>query len=410
MDLTCEHNLSPEEMTKALRGLAEAEGISEELSKALRRSSVDLTPKVPADPFARRIYEQMMAAFEKAAADTMIGLGLRKSTAPITVDQIQTLTQAIIDRYGFIAAQLQSDYTPDPMQLERWKRLGLVPADITPETFAASVPAEMRMIRNAFVMGRLADAVEHGTSFEEALRLALSLPLKKPDMAAVAIAEQQTAMYITDNAADLATKIGQLAIKKRNEAIRQMAIDYHAGRLKRTVRDEELKQDEEIPERYAENWQDFASELHHAMEDKTRDWQRVAYTELTDAQRQGAAFSKMNEQGPDTLVYRRPLPSACPHCKHAFLEADGVTPKIFKLFELISNGNNIGRKPMPISGGKVINSTRSDGQETMRPVAGTMHPFCACSPIYTVHGAEHWLTKEQHQEIARHRDKKQENN
>lgn len=395
MDLTCEHNLSPEEMTKALRGLAEAEGISEELSKALRRSSVDLTPKVPADPFARRIYEQMMAAFEKAAADIeryARGQMLKKSVTAITPQQTAALTQAITDRYGFIAAQLQGDYLPDPMQLERWKQLGLVPIDITPETFAASVPAEMRMIRNAFVMGRLADAVEQGTSFEEALRLALSLPLKKPDMAAMAIAEQQTAMYITDNAADLATKIGQLAIKKRNDAIRQMAIDYHAGRLKRTVRDEELKQDEEIPERYAENWQEFASELRQAMDDKARDWQRVAYTETVTAQQNGRAHQLLSESGPDTLVYKMPLPTACAQCRHAYLEEDGFTPKIFRLSDLLHNGDNIGRKPHPTRGGKVVPGGRPDGAETMKPVSGTMHPFCACR-LYRYTGHERWARK-----------------
>lgn len=307
----------------------------------------------------------------------------------MTHDQILQLQRAIEDRYGFIAAQLQCDYTPDPMQLERWKRLGLVPADITPETFAASVPAEMRMIRNAFVMGRLADAVEQGTSFEEALRLALSLPLKKPDMAAVAIAEQQTAMYITDNAADLATKIGQLAIKKRNEAIRQMAIDYHAGRLKRTVRDEELKQDEEIPERYAENWQQFKSELHQTMTDKSRDWSRVAYTELVTAQETGKAYKILEDYGSDALVYKRTLPTACPQCVHAYCEEDGVTPKVFKLSELLANGDNINRKPLPTKGGKVVDTARPDGAATMKPVSGTMHPFCACR-LYKLTKYEHW--------------------
>ena len=392
MNLDVEHNLSPEEMTKALRGLAEAEGISEELSKALRRSSVDLTPKVPADPFARRIYEQMMAEFEKAAADIeryARGQMLKKSVTAITPQQTAALTQAITDRYGFIAAQLQGDYMPDPMQLERWKQLGLVPIDITPETFAASVPAEMRMIRNAFVMGRLADAVEQGTSFEEALRLALSLPLKKPDMAAMAIAEQQTAMYITDNAADLAKKIGQLAIKKRNDAIRQMAIDYHAGRLKRTVRDEELKQDEEMPERYAENWQEFASELRQTMDDKARDWQRVAYTEIVTAQQNGRAHQLLSESGPDTLVYKMPLPTACAQCRHAYLEEDGFTPKVFRLADLLRNGDNIGRKPHPTRGGKVAPGGRPDGAETMKAVSGTMHPFCACR-LYRYTGHERW--------------------
>lgn len=321
----------------------------------------------------------------------------------MTHDQLQQLTQAIQDRYGFIAAQIQSDYTPDYQQLERWKRLGLVPEYITPETFASSVPAEMHLIRNAFIMGRLADAVEQGASFEQAMRLALTLPLKKPDLAAIAIAEQQTAMYLTDNAADLATKVGQLAIKKRNEQIRQMAIDYHARKQKRTVLDEDLKREagEELPERYVENWQQFKSELYHALDEKDRDLDRVAYYEITDAQKQGQAARLLTDGNVDKLVYKRPLPTACAQCKHLYLMPDGVTPRLFKLSDLISNSTNIGRKPHPTKGGKVVPGGRMDGQETLKAVAGLVHPWCACAGPYTATGFEPWLTPKQKEQVAR---------
>ena len=69
MELTCEHNLSPEEMLKALHGLSEAEGISEELTKALRSSSIDLSPKVPKQPALHHVYFMLMQEFEKAAKD-----------------------------------------------------------------------------------------------------------------------------------------------------------------------------------------------------------------------------------------------------------------------------------------------------------------------------------------------------
>lgn len=310
----------------------------------------------------------------------------------MTHDQILQLQQAVADRYGFIAAQLQGDYTPDPIQLERWKRLGLVPEHITPETFASSVPAEMQFIRNAFIIGRMADAIEQSTTFEEAMRLALHMPMQKPDLAAIAIAEQQTAMYITDNAKDLATKIGRLAIQKRNEAIRQMAIDFHARKLKRTVLDEETKREagEEIPERYVEDWQQFKSELYHAMDDKARDWDRVAYYEIVDAQKQGMAHALMEDGNVDKLVYKMPLPTACSQCKFLYLEKDGITPRLFKLSEMISNGTNIGRKPHATKGGKVVEGGRPDGQETLKAVAGLVHPNCACQGPYKVTGHEHW--------------------
>lgn len=70
MDIRAEHNLSPEELKKALHGLAEAEGISEELQKALRKTAAcDDTPKLPQQPAVRHIYKAMLAEFGKANAD-----------------------------------------------------------------------------------------------------------------------------------------------------------------------------------------------------------------------------------------------------------------------------------------------------------------------------------------------------
>ena len=313
----------------------------------------------------------------------------------MTHDQILQLQRAVEDRYGFIAAQMQGDFVPEPEQLERWKRLGLVPEHITPETFASSVPAEIQYIRNAFLIGRMAEAIEQSTTFEEAMKLALQLPLKKPDLAAIAIAEQQTALYITDNAKDLATKVGQLAIQKRNEQIRQMAIDYHKRTLKRTVLDEEAKREagEAIPESYVETPRQFASELYHTMQEKTRDWQRLAYYEIVDAQKQGMAANLLADGNVDKLVYKMPLPTACSQCKFLYLEQDGITPRLFKLSEMISNGTNIGRKPHATKGGKVVEGGRPDGQETLKAVAGLIHPNCACQGPYKATGYEHWMKK-----------------
>lgn len=69
MELTCEHNLTPEELTKALHSLSEAEGISDQLTKALRSASVDLSPKVPKQPALHQLYFMMMKELDSAARD-----------------------------------------------------------------------------------------------------------------------------------------------------------------------------------------------------------------------------------------------------------------------------------------------------------------------------------------------------
>lgn len=323
----------------------------------------------------------------------------------MTPDQLQQLTRFITDRYAYVAAQFQSvDYTPDPMQLERWKQMGLVPEGVTPQTFISSLPPEMHMLRNAFVAGRLYEIVDKGATFEEMMRLAASMPLLKPDLAAVAIAEQQTAMYITDNAADLATKVGQLAIQKRNATIRQMAVDYHSRKLKRTVLDAEAKEaiGEATPEQFADSWQQFASELHHALNEKDRDLQRLAYYEITDAQKQGRAHALLADGDMDKYVYKLPLSTACAQCKHVYLLPDGKTPRLFKLSTLINNGTNIGRKQHPTKGGKVDPTVqRVDGAETLKAVAGLVHPWCACQGPNEAYGYEPFLTEKQKAMIKR---------
>lgn len=70
MEIQAEHNLTNEELSKALHGLAEAEGISESLVKALRKTSAcDDTPKTPRDPAVRHIYQMLRNEFAKARED-----------------------------------------------------------------------------------------------------------------------------------------------------------------------------------------------------------------------------------------------------------------------------------------------------------------------------------------------------
>lgn len=102
--------------------------------------------------------------------------------------------------------------------------------------------------------------------------------------------------------------------------------------------------------------------------DMARDWHRVAHTEMWDAKLQGEAEaildnkSPLSSQGAETLVYKKPAPNACAKCKQLYLESDGVTPRVFKLSELMSNGNNYGKK-----------------QADWLPTLGVLHPNCMCT-------------------------------
>lgn len=111
----------------------------------------------------------------------------------------------------------------------------------------------------------------------------------------------------------------------------------------------------------------FRSRLREKTQEWNRDWHRVAHTELWEAKCQGEAAaivkneSIQSNDGAETEVYKQVSPDACPKCRELFYESDGVTPKTFKLSELMENGTNVGRK-----------------QREWLPVVGCVHPNCHC--------------------------------
>jgi hypothetical protein len=402
MKLSLRHNLTDDELTKALSGLVESAGIGEELVKALTKAACSCeSPKEPKDKAMVPLFQLFRDEYRKAVLDIRRGISritatqaMEKATAPskpLTKDQVRRIQQAIRDRFELIAAQMQDDFEPAPEILLRWQQEGLISRDILPADFAATVAPEQRLIRNAFVFGRLHQALEVGRSYEEVLQLALGMPLKAPDLHAIAIAEQQTANYITALGDDLAKDAGGIFARFNRQMVQQMAIDYHGQRLTARVLDEQAKRDlgMPIPKKIVDTWQGFKSELHHAMDDKSRDWDRVAFYELHDVKSQGQAMQIMEELGPKKMVYKMPLPTACPQCKHLYLDEDG-TPRLFPVDQMATWGNNVGRKPHPVKGGKVVPGGRGDGAETLKPVTGQIHPWCSCLGPYPYTGFEPW--------------------
>ena len=102
--------------------------------------------------------------------------------------------------------------------------------------------------------------------------------------------------------------------------------------------------------------------------DWQRDWHRVAHTEMWSAKCQGEVEaivqgeSPLSSKGKDTLVYVRPAWNACNKCKQLYLENDNITPKTFTITELLSNGNNYGKR-----------------QVDWKPCIPPLHPNCMCT-------------------------------
>ena len=99
--------------------------------------------------------------------------------------------------------------------------------------------------------------------------------------------------------------------------------------------------------KYRQSAAKMASELGHATEDWERDWLRISYYVLQNAYNYGRARAIFREHGQDAEVYFDVLKGACRHCRELYLtdpDDENSQPIIFKLKDVIANGNNIGRK------------------------------------------------------------------
>jgi hypothetical protein len=124
-------------------------------------------------------------------------------------------------------------------------------------------------------------------------------------------------------------------------------------------------------------FKEIAQNLKSMVGEQQRDWLRVAATEVNNAFQEGRMLSiAKTAGGKDPKVFKRPAPDACPYCKLLYLKKDGVTPKVFKLSDLIKNGSNIGRKagkphPKHIGYKACVEST---------------HPWCRCPLMHLPDG------------------------
>jgi hypothetical protein len=106
--------------------------------------------------------------------------------------------------------------------------------------------------------------------------------------------------------------------------------------------------------------EDLASDLGHATQDWSRDWERIARTELQGAYNEGVLIDHVRWEGPDALIARVPEPGACPDCERVCLDGEG-RPKVWTARELVANGTNVG---VP----------RASWKCTVWPI----HPHCRC--------------------------------
>lgn len=114
----------------------------------------------------------------------------------------------------------------------------------------------------------------------------------------------------------------------------------------------EKKIKEKSIEGFDKGWtaQQLASELRHLTEDWARDFSRIADFLLQEAYGYGRAHEILDNYGPDAEVYKQTFPGVCKPCEENY-GLPGAKPVVYRLDDILANGNNIGRKDqLPVVG------------------------------------------------------------
>lgn len=155
----------------------------------------------------------------------------------------------------------------------------------------------------------------------------------------------------------LSNAISQEEVKLLTEQQRQLEL----GTIKKEIVEGVLKR---------RSVQSIISNIGHSLNDWNRDWGRIVETEMQGIYQIGIAETIMSEHGLDALVYKEVFPGACKHCLRLYTtNGSGSKPRLFKLVDLIANGDNIGRKA-------------KDWVPTLQGI----HPFCRCQLRYLPKG------------------------
>jgi hypothetical protein len=117
------------------------------------------------------------------------------------------------------------------------------------------------------------------------------------------------------------------------------------------------------------NQQWLASELKKITEDWARDFSRISNYVLQEAYGIGRAQQILDDYGDDAEVYKQTFPGVCKQCQKNY-GTPGQKPIIYKLKDLIANGDNIGKKEQD-------------------PVVGPAHPW-ARSILHVVPENSEW--------------------
>lgn len=248
----------------------------------------------------------------------------------------------------FIGSQLGLDF------LSESDRAILVAAGIKVDKFKGKAG----IVEHAFLFGILSEAIGDKRSkdmsysqFRKFLESGNFIPLTQAQRFGLNIIKNRAYTDITNLGNRMRTSVRNNVIRNNQE----QSVLVQKVIKEKTIKSLELRT----------GARGLASDLAETTEDWSVDWLRIAYYLTHEAYNGGRAQSILENNGADAEVYFDVYKDACKKCCELYLtdpNDDSSEPKMFKLSEIIANGNNIGRKV-------------ADWKATVSP----LHPYCRCT-------------------------------
>lgn len=271
----------------------------------------------------------------------------------LTKAQLKRIEEIIRKRFLVFTYENLGERALTREELDELKRMGVLRSNVRD------------FVGDGYTIGRIAELVDRGVAeslrFEQVLRMAKKLkPKTEVEQKMIDWARTNAAQHIQGLRDDMIKDIGTASSRSAMSAIRAVQ-DEVASAIENRKTVGELK-----------------TALFDAIDDKYRDWQRVASTEMQGAIQWGIYGEIREKHGADQLVFKRPNPNACKYCKHVYLEPDGFTPRVFMLSEL--EDSNYGKRAMEWG-----------------PTVGPVHPWCQCQLQVVPENYDfktHWVVSE----------------
>lgn len=249
--------------------------------------------------------------------------------------------------------------------------------------------ADIRDItQDAAIISKMVDALDRGVDLKETMNLAARRPLSTEDMEGIAWARENAAQHMRGLFRTVEDDVNNLVARR---GLIGAEAEIEASRIGAEI-EQQMKHDiarEVVRGKVAgEDWKRLSSHLKHHWGNYSRDWDRIAFTELSYIEKQGRARDYLKRHGPDVKVIKVPFPDSCEVCRTLYLDETGK-PRVFTLSELMAYGSN-GDKWFDAETGSYRNKLASkirydrktgkfDGSAGgMLPTIGPLHPWCRC--------------------------------